>query len=98
MLYSVSPGYVEQFPVLDQFDISLVADDNPYKEEIKARNPYATYPYQFAMSLQMVQKIIDKTVKDTHTRAKIGKALHTLYAATQGFQAAFLDKVEDMQK
>jgi len=97
MLYSVNPEYSEQFPALAQSDIASVPKDNPYKEEIAAWNSYATYLYQFAMSLSMALQIVDKTVKDRDTKAKIEKGLHALYKATQGVQEAFLQGVEDMK-
>lgn len=97
MLYSVSPQYAEDFPALAEVDVSAVADDNPYKEDIATWKTYALYLYQFCMALQMVDQIIDKSVKDAETKAKIKKAVRALYTAAGGVQKAFLQGIDDME-
>jgi hypothetical protein len=97
MLYSVSSQYIRELPVLEEIDISGVAKDNPYAQEIKIWKTYATYLYQFLSSMGMMLQILDKTVKDPETNAEIKKALHAMFVAVTKVYDAFRAGIADMQ-
>lgn len=97
MLYSVSPEYTKDFPPLVEVDLTEVAEDSPYAEEIKTWNSYRTYLYQFCAALLMLRQLIDKSVKDAATKANLDKAIHALYVAGQGVDEAFRQGVADMR-
>lgn len=97
MLYSVSPEYTKDFPPLIELDISDIAEDGSYQEEIKTWNSYRMYLGQFCAALLMLRQLIGSSVKDADTKAKIDKAIHALYVACQGVDEAFRLGVADMR-